>query len=159
MNKFLFFSKELSIIDSLKMLDIRGGICHGKVIHALIKFNMGYQLDSVGIKSIVEQISGGMYIISKWDSFGDIGPRLGLFISRVLYIDTTSEALKGGEVLSLGYIFLNQIIHCIRFLKGIWKLYSMVQGIWKFFDIQVAPVSIDHIELSDVLWSRSTGPF
>ena len=49
------------------MLDIQGSIFHGKYIHALIKSNMGVQLDSVGINIIVEHIVGGMCIISKED--------------------------------------------------------------------------------------------
>ena len=73
------------------MLDIKRSICHGKITHALIKLDMGYQFDSVGTNIIVEYISGGMWIISKEDSFVDMSLQIEFYISRVLHIDTTCE--------------------------------------------------------------------
>ena len=52
-NKALFFSKGLSIIDSLEMLDIHGSIFHGQIIHAINKSNTEVQLNYVGINIIV----------------------------------------------------------------------------------------------------------
>ena len=70
--KVLLFSKGLYIVNSLKMLYIQCSICHGKVMHALTKPNMGVQFYYGGIKIIVEHISSGMRIISKEDSSGDM---------------------------------------------------------------------------------------
>ena len=54
------------------MLVNQGSICHGQLIHAIIKLNIGVQLYSVGINIIVEHILSGMWIISKEDSLGEI---------------------------------------------------------------------------------------
>ena len=85
---FLFFRKELTIIDSLKMLDIQGSFCHGKFIRDLIKYNMGGQLYSVDIKIIVDHLLVGMCIISKEDSFGYMILQLLFSLYRGLHIDT-----------------------------------------------------------------------
>ena len=110
-----FFRKGLYIINSLKILDIQGSIFHGQFIHDLIKSNMGGQLDYVGINIIVEQILGGMWIISKEDSFGYMILQLLFSLYRGLHIDTTSKGTRVGEVLLLGCSFLNWIVDCIRF--------------------------------------------
>ena len=59
------------------MLDIQGNICHGQVIHYLIKLGMGEQFDIVGISITVEHILGGMWFIFKEYSFGDTVLQLG----------------------------------------------------------------------------------
>ena len=109
------------------MLDIQGIICHGKVIHDLIKSIMGDQLDYLGINILVEHISGGMCIISTEDYFGNMFLQLGLSISKGSYIDTTSNSTKGGEVLFLGCSFINQRSNCFRFCKGIGNLDSLAK--------------------------------
>ena len=119
------------------MLGIPGSICHGQVIHALIKSNMRGQFDYVGINIIVEHISGVMLIISKEDSFGDTILQLGFSLSRGSNIDTKSKGPNGEEVLSIGCSFLKWRINCIRLWKVIGKLDSMVQGMWKKQIIQV----------------------
>ena len=68
----MLFSKGFYIVSSLKMLYIQCSICHGKVMHALTKPNMGVQFYYGGIKIIVEHISSGMRSISKEDSSGDM---------------------------------------------------------------------------------------
>ena len=88
-NKVLFFRKGLSIIDYRKMLDIQESICHGKVINALIKSNMGVQPDSMGINITVEKFLGGTWIISKEDYSGEMVIQLGFYLSMGSHIDTT----------------------------------------------------------------------
>ena len=117
----MFFRKELTIIDSLKMLDIQGSFCHGKFIRDLIKYNMGGQLYSVDIKIIVEDISGGIWIISKENYFGGMVLQLLFYLSRGSHIDTEYNGPKGGESISLGCSFINQRGNCIRSRKGIGK--------------------------------------
>ena len=83
----------------MKMLDIQGSICHGKVIHDLIKSDMGGQFDSVGINIILEHILSCMCIISKEDSFGYMVLQILFSLSRGSHIDTIYKGLKGVEVL------------------------------------------------------------
>ena len=114
---------------------------------------MGVQFDIVGIRIIVDHILGGMLIIFKECSFGDTVIKLGFYVSRWSYIDTTSKDKKLGEVLSLGCSFLNGRSNCIRFCKVIGKLID-----W-YKEYGQSPGSIACIGLANVLWSCSTGPF
>ena len=60
-----FFRKGLYVINSMKILEIQGIICHGPFAHAIIKPNTGGQFDYVGINIIVEHIFSGTQIIQK----------------------------------------------------------------------------------------------
>ena len=64
------------------MLDIQGIICHGQVIHTIIKSNMGGQFNYMGIEIIVEHISGGMWIIYKEELFGNMVFQIGFSLKR-----------------------------------------------------------------------------
>ena len=91
----------------------------------------------MGINIIVEHILGGMRIISKEDYFRDMVLQPGFSISRRSQIETKYKGPKGGEVLLIGFSFINWRSNFIRFWKGIGKSDNMVQGIWPKFDIQV----------------------
>ena len=116
-NKVFFFREGFSIIDSLKMLEIKENIWHGQVIHDIIKLDTGGKFYSVGMNIIVYHVLGGMWIISKEYYFGDMVLQLGFYLYVGSHRYTTSKVPKGGEVLLLGYILLNGISYCIRLWK------------------------------------------
>ena len=133
----MFFRKGFSIIDSLNIFYIQGIIFHGKVIHYLVKSNMGSQFDSVGINVIVDHISVGMCITSKEYFFGYMVLQLRFFSFRGVANRHDIQMSEGRRFYLALCVFLNSRSNCIRFLKGIGKLDSMVQVIWPTFDIQV----------------------
>ena len=104
-----FFSSRTGffIINSPKILYTQGSICNWQFIFVFIKLNTVGQFYSMDINIILEQIPGGMWIISKEDSFGDMALQLGFSLSRGLHIDTTYKGLKGEYVLLLECIFIN----------------------------------------------------